>query len=152
MFFSVNAFAVERISTYTEDALSIVNENFRQLDYSISHLLMDKGDSSAANYTQANLTTDNTWRDLDLSALIPKDAKAVLLYVKLTDDAAGSELSFRENGNFAAINISTIATQVANVSVYADLIVFADTTGKIEYRGSNLAFTNISVVVKGWLK
>src|SRR3990167_1403641 len=144
--------SVDIINEYAEQTLPLLNENFNKLnDNDLKHL-ENRGDPTAADFTQANLTTDNTWRDLDLSGTGPKGAKAVFLFVKLTDDAAGSELSFRKNGNFAAINISTIATQVVNVSVYADLMVFLDTDGKVEYRGSNLAFTAITITVKGWLK
>lgn len=143
---------VEIIPEYNEQTIFPLNENFRKLEDSAINYLKDRGDATAVDFAMAALTTDNTWRDLDLSAIVPKGAKAVLLYVKITDNAAESLLSFRKNGNYAAYNMSTIATQVANVSVYADVFVFVDKDAKIEYRGSNLAFTDISIVVKGWFK
>lgn len=146
-----SAFAVDIITDYSENTVLTLNENFRKLEDRINNLGGNRGDPSAVDFTQAVLTTDNTWRDLDLSNIIPQGTKAVLLYVKLTDDAAGSELSFRKNGNYNAINISTVATQVVNISVYADVFVFCDTNRKIEYKGSNLAFTAISISIKGWL-
>lgn len=111
---------------------------------------IDRGDPSAADFTQATLTTDATWRDLDLSSIIPESAVAVLLAVDIRDDAVGSSLLFRKNGNANNKTISGLNTQVLNVTLYSDCVVFCDTARIIEYYGANVTFTAINITVKGW--
>lgn len=111
----------------------------------------DRGEGSAMDKAVGDFTTDNTWRDWDISAIVPKNAKAAFINIEIKDDAAGSKMDFRRNGNTdATYSISSIATQVANVSVYGSLIVPVHSDRIIEYRGSNLAFITINAFVKGW--
>jgi len=110
----------------------------------------DRGDP--ASYDKTDFTTDGAWHDWDLSAIVPAGAKAVLLFVQIKDDAVGSYLGFRENGNSNAYNVSTIRTQVANIFADGDLICACDSSRIIEYIGSNLAFVTTQAVVKGWWK
>jgi len=111
---------------------------------------VDRGDPSAVDFTETSLTTDGTWRDLDLSAIVGAGAKAVLLSVRITDNQTATEFSFRKNGNSNTINISKLNTQVANLPFYLDVIVPLDANGKIEYMGSNTPFSDISITVRGW--
>ena len=111
----------------------------------------DRGDPSSFDYTEADLTTDGGWYDLDLSSIITSSAAtAVALRVTIQDDAAGSYVQFRKNGNSNTTNVSTLRTQVANVSIDGDLIVPLDSNRTIEYRTSNTTFSNIYIAVKGW--
>ena len=72
------------------------------------------------------------------------------MLIIINDDAVYSSLQFRENGYSAAYNVGGISTQVANVDIIAELIITCDTNRIIEYKGSNLAFISIDVLVKGW--
>jgi hypothetical protein len=110
---------------------------------------VDRGDPSAADFTQASLTTDATWRDLDLSAIVPDGAKAVCLYVNVVDDTV-NYVGFRKNGNSNANNISIVRAQVANVAVAGILTVELSSARVIEYIASNVTFTTIAITVKGW--
>jgi hypothetical protein len=113
-----------------------------------------RGDATDYDYNETGsktvLNTDGTWRDLDLSTVVPNGAREVLLSVSLIDDVYGSILRFRKNGDSNTYNVSDIATQVANVQICADLIVYCDTNRVIEYYGSNVAFTSIRITIKGW--
>ncbi len=149
---SVNCYATEQLTDFSDNSLPILNDELKKIDDKVSNKVADKGDSSAVDFTQANLTTDGTWRDLDLSAKIPKGIKWVILAVELKDDAASSSLSFRKNGYYNTNNISQIATQVANVSTYGDLIVQVDKDGKVEYKTSNVVFTTINIKIKGMIR
>lgn len=112
--------------------------------------LTDSGDLSAFSKTKADLTTDNTWRDLDLSAIVPAGAVAVLLEVTVNDDAAGNSIQFRKNGNSNAYNVAIVLAPVADVDQYQQVIVFCDTSRVIEYKATNTTFTTINIIVSGW--
>lgn len=122
---------------------------FRNLSEKIFY---DRGDPATLDFDETDLTTDETWRDLDLSSIVPNGARAVVLHVSIVDDAADSYLIFRKNGNSNEWNRSRIRTQVANIAFGTDLIVPCDSNRVIEYFGKNLTFTTIIIVVKGWFK
>ena len=103
------------------------------------------------DYEVGDLTTDGTWNELvNLSAIVPAGAKAVHLLVMVADGVSDSHLQFRSNGNDGIYEVAVIRTQVANLVNDADLIVKCDSDRKIQYEGSNLTFTTIQIVVKGW--
>jgi len=109
----------------------------------------DRGDPGAYDWTEATLTEDNAWHDLDLSGIVAAGAKAVLFKVVMKDGATGTTFDLRENGNANAVSMGTIITQVSNVWVTGDLICACDSDRKVEYKAS-AAFDNLNVLVKGW--
>lgn len=110
----------------------------------------DRGDPITPDFTVADFTTDATWRDLSLASIVPAGAVAVVLKVILKDDAVGSQIAFRKNGNAYIYNTGELRTQAVDVVLTGDIYVFLDAGRIIEYYGSNLAFTGITVTVKGW--
>ena len=110
---------------------------------------VDRGDPTAVDYTLASFTADATWRDKDLSAIVPVGAKSVVFAVRVNDAAVGTKAMFRKNGMTNAINVSTITTQVAATDFYADLIVACDSSRVIEYNIA-AAMDAINLTVKGW--
>ena len=109
---------------------------------------VDRGDPAAHDFS--SFTTDGAWHDLDLSSILPAGTFAVLLYVKILDDAAGSYFAVRKNGNSNEINTGIARTQVANIINEAQMTVFVDSGRIVEYKASNLTFTSIDVSVLGW--
>ena len=109
-----------------------------------------RGDPTTNDFSQANLTTDETWNELDLSAIVPAGAVSVYIKVYMQDDAANTLLDFRKAGNSNARNTQKIRTQVANVGVDNNFIVDCDAARKIEYYGTNTAIDAIAIVVCGW--
>jgi hypothetical protein len=119
--------------------------------YLTSHVgFVDRGDPTAYDFTLASLTTDNTWRDLDLSVIVPSNSKAVALMVEVNDDAVGSYIGFRKNGNTSSYNSVYTYTQVSGVLDSNVVIVFCDSNRIIEYIASNTTFTAINISVIGW--
>ena len=112
----------------------------------------ERGDPAAPDMAVGNFTTDATWRDINLNTLasVPTSAKAVLLRIQLQDGVANSKIRFRENGNSNDSNIAFVNTFVANIINYVDIIVAPDSSGIIEYKGDNLTFTVINLLVAGW--
>lgn len=115
------------------------------------HLVDRAGNLGAYDYTQAGLTTDGNFYDLDLSAIVPAGATWVYLRVSISDDAAGSSIQFRKNGSSGGYDNPIVGTQVAAVSNHASFFVPCDSGRVIEYKGSNLAFTSIGIAVLGWI-
>lgn len=115
---------------------------------------VDRGDPAANDFTIANFTRDETWRDLDLSAIVPTGAKAVALQVKIQHDLANESFGLRKNGNSNEYNTSWVRTQVAGQTIYAMLPVACDTDRVIEYFATAPTgaddFTAINVTVMGW--
>jgi hypothetical protein len=111
---------------------------------------VDRGDPGSYDWDEGDLTTDDTWNDLDLSSIVPENAILVALSGNLADDAVNSYLQFRKNGNTNTVVKASQRTQVANVVIDFDLIVACDSDRVIEYLGANLTFSSINLVVKGW--
>jgi hypothetical protein len=113
---------------------------------------VDRGDPSVNDYVVGDLTTDNNWHVLDLftDVGVPKGAKSVLIKVALVDNAVDSRIRFRKNGNVNSTNSMVVATQVANVAMFADATVALDADAKIEYLASNVTFTTINLLVRSW--
>jgi len=111
---------------------------------------VNRGDPAAWDWDKTDLTTDETWNDLDCSGVVPAGAKAVLLKAFISDDAVGSYLRFRRKGNSNDINRSEVRTYVISEYHFGDLVVPCDTDRFIQYYGKNVAFTAIYLVIGGW--
>ncbi len=144
--------ADEVIVNFEEESVSVLNERLRKLQNDIDSNLgfVDRGDSSAVDWTQATLTTDGNWYDLDLSSIVPVHAKSVLMYVRVKDGSINQSIQFRKNGNSNSINRSVVMTQTVDQGIPVDVVCPIDTDRKIEYKTTNTTFTNIDIVVKGW--
>jgi len=122
--------------------------------YADDHGFIDRGDPSSADFNKAALTIDGTWRDLDLSTIIPVDnkvdIKAVLLKVLIVTGDKGNFIKFRKKGNSNEIVASVITNQVGDVEMNLDMTVPLDTNRFIQYKAENVTFTTIRITVKGW--
>jgi len=111
---------------------------------------VDRGDPVAHDFSLANFTTDGTWRDLDLSTIVPAGAKAVLVKVIISDGAVNSQFALRKNGNTNTVTSANLRTQAVDVYHDGDMVVALDGNRFIEYYGDNLTFSAIYLSVKGW--
>ena len=113
--------------------------------------LADRGDPAAYDFTEAGLTMNNTWQNLDLSAIVvDTDASWVLLGVLLNDPNVGDNIMFRKDGNANAISMAGVIAQVANQDVFAQVLIPCSTSQVIEYR-ANAALASCDIVVMGWI-
>jgi len=112
--------------------------------------LNDRGDPAAFDVTQATMTMNNTWQNLDLSAVVPADAAWILLRVQISDPTVSDNLYFRKDGNANAIGTPGLVQQVANVINEAEILVPCSAARIIEYK-ANAVFTVINIVVLGWI-
>lgn len=111
---------------------------------------VDRGDATAWDVELGDLTTDGTWRDLDLSSIVPEGARAICFRILINDDATNSRFAIRENGNSNVYNSLYTRTQVANLNNDIDGMISCDSNRVVEYWATNTTWTTISVLVKGW--
>jgi len=111
---------------------------------------VSRGDAAGADWDETTLITDNTWRDLDCSSVVPADAKAILFRVLMVDNAADSTFRLRKNGYTNAVNISRTVTQVANQVVCADMIVECDSDRIVEFSAEDVTWVSIDLTIAGW--
>jgi len=110
----------------------------------------DRGNPSEVDYDTGDFTANDDWVDMTLS-MIDTGATAVALHVVIMDNAAGSSVAFRKNGNTNIYNIAQASTQVANVASVHDIVVGVDSDKKIEilYQ-EDISLTQLNVTVVGW--
>lgn len=116
---------------------------------SISNRYVSRGDPSADDFTQATLTMDNAFHDLDLSSIVPAGAVMVKVRIYLSDDHANATFSLRKNGNSNNKANSVLTNQVVGVAISDVFEVECDANRVIEYRASE-ALSTLQIVVLGW--
>lgn len=109
----------------------------------------DRGDPAAADWTQATLTEDNTWRDLDLSSIIPAGTAMVLFRVAIQDGGIGNTFMLRKNGLTNDVNAARMRVIVTGQKAWFDVLVAPDSSRVVEYLGQD-TFDVISLTVAGW--
>lgn len=116
-----------------------------------THQYIDRGVAANPDFTQATLTTDETWNELDLSSIV--GAGATFAYIKLSITDATPDLFFgiRKKGVGTTHTIFAVRNQVANIAIFAYAFVPLDENLKAEYMGTNTTFDAIAITVCGWL-
>ena len=112
--------------------------------------LNDRGDPAAYDVTEATMTMDNAWHDLDLSAIVPADAAWILLRVSISDPNVARDLYFRKDGNVNGITSVGSVVQVTNIAVESEVLVACSAARVVEYKAS-AAIASIDIAVLGWI-
>ena len=111
---------------------------------------VDRGDNNTWDFMLENLTINDEYHDLDLSAIVPAGAVAVVIRVFLLG-TAGQRIAFRKKGNVQEYNSSISRLQSAGIEFENEVLVFLDSNRIIEYVGHSAeGFTNINFSVRGW--
>lgn len=113
-------------------------------------MYVDRGDPAANDYDVGDLTTDATWRDIDLSGIVPSGAKAILMKTTLKSGGATDKIRYRLKGNVNEINACGCESLRANVGRTRLGIVSIDANRVMQYNADNIAWTALSFVVRGW--
>jgi hypothetical protein len=74
-----------------------------------------RGDPGSADFTLGDLTVDNDWHDLDLSAIVPANAQAINLKVNIRANVISNRFAIRRKDVSNEWNTLVVWTQVANV-------------------------------------
>ena len=118
-------------------------------DFQIGRGFVDRGDPAAADWTQATLTLDGGWHELDLSGIVPVGAKAVLIRAWLKDNLTGQEMFLSYPAIPNGWNLSVLTTRVANIFTNQDSIVAMDGDRKIQYL-ITAGTDTVLLIVGGW--
>jgi len=110
----------------------------------------DRGDPSSPDWDTGDLTTDNSWHDIDCSSIVSSDATAIIFNVYIKDDATNSYIQLRKNGNSNDNAVNTLRTQVANQGIDGLFCIPCDSNQVVEYRSTNTTFTSIQITILGW--
>lgn len=109
-----------------------------------------RGDPASPDFTQATLTEDNDWHDLDLSGIVGAAVRLVLIRIVTQVDAAGKGAIIRPKAQSNSYNVGKLYSQVANVYQAQDFLVLTDAAGKCEYLFATATWTTIQITVGGW--
>ena len=110
---------------------------------------VDRGDPNAWDITEATMTLDYGWYDLDLSSIVPTGTTAVSLLVYQKCSATNAGTSFRKKGHTNGFNVPAIYSQVANIANKLSMVVACDANRVIQYSGP-ATITDLDILVKGW--
>lgn len=111
---------------------------------------IDRGDPAAVDFGTGDFTKDSTWRDLDLSGIIPAGAKAACATVSMLAVQTNLAFYLRKKGNSNAANVAVGYTQVGYITKGLDLIVALDADRKCQYNISAGTWMVVDFTVKGW--
>jgi len=112
-------------------------------------VFVDRGDPTGYDFIASDHTVCGVWTDMDLSAIVPAGALAVLIKFGGYRADIVTNFQLRKKGNSNEYNVSTINMQVENVWVYADLIVPLPPSRIIQYKQYQV-WNESNLTVKGW--
>ena len=108
-----------------------------------------RGTLVAWDYNQSTLIQDGAWHTLDLSAIIPANAKLVDLGLGASASAAGCYFRVMKTGAMSGYGAVNVIPQVPNIIIDTEAIV--DCTGQqVDYLISEAVFTTLRFCVIGW--
>jgi hypothetical protein len=130
--------------------MSGYNLFMREAMKGLVQMFVDRGDPAAVDKVKTDLTTDAAWNDLDLSAIVPAGAAAVLLKTRLQSADPGDKIRYRKKGNTNEINACGCEALRANVLRTRMGITAIDANRVIQYNADNIVWTQLDIVVRGW--
>lgn len=111
---------------------------------------VDRGDPSQFDFDINTLIKDSTWRELDLSGIIPKGVKSVLIRMVISSSHAQRYIRLRKKGNTNSTNVAYLTAMVANIANAEDCIVSISSDRKIEYYLAGTEITGAWIIIRGW--
>lgn len=103
-----------------------------------------------SDFDQGDVTTDGARHTLDLSAIVPENAKAVNLSVIVQTANVNSIVRFFHPDSTSHLGRCIIRTQVANINMRFVAAVGIDSNRHVDYTFSNVVWTSIGIAVRGW--
>lgn len=112
--------------------------------------IVDRGDPASVDKAVGDFNTNGVVHDLDLSAIVPEGAYAIIVSVWVRHVTANRDIKFRKKGNSNWYNVFPVNALVANMTEYAQGKVFCNAGRVIEYITHNSTYAIIDLVVDGW--
>ena len=111
---------------------------------------IDRGQTSGPDFTEATLTIDNAWHELDLSGIVPDGASAVVLRCGFHSDIVNWVFRLRKHGTTMTQVTSVGTQQVAGIKMAHTPTIGISTDRKIDYRFVAAANLALTITVRGW--
>lgn len=111
---------------------------------------IDRGDPDAYDKVKTDFTDDNTWRDLDLSAIVGSRKVLTVIHCYLQSPTIPAELSLRTKGNSNEFNVGRKDVLIINVPFRCEFCIETDANGFIQYKATDEVWTVLSLLVRGW--
>ena len=113
-------------------------------------MFVDRGDPASVDFIYTDLITDGTWRELDLSVIVPTIARGVLIELDIESAHVDNEVIFRKYENTNDINHTGAVTKTNNKDQHKTCIVGIASNQKIEYKADDATWSVINIAVRGW--
>lgn len=114
-------------------------------------IFVPRGETPAGyDFEVGDFTCDTTWRDLDLSAIIPVNTKLVYLTVRIRADLADKAFWLRQKGSPSTYLDIPMITMVANLTTLHLVLVVPDADGFLQYYGESATWAQIRMEILGW--
>lgn len=111
---------------------------------------VDRGDASAYDFDATTLTQDGAWHTLSLAAIIPANAKVVVLRVGASHASSARYFRVAKVGNTTLFNMANVATQVTNIINEQTTEIQLNAAREIAYWATSGTFSSIRLLVMGW--
>ena len=110
---------------------------------------VNRAEQFAYDADQGTMTADNAWHTLSLSAIVPANAKLVVVRMRAANASASRTFRMSKVGFTNSYSIASLTTNVANIAVEQTAII--DCTGQqIQYWLTTGSWSAVGVVVLGW--
>lgn len=113
-------------------------------------MFVHRGDPATHDFVKEDLTIDGAWHNLDISAIVPATARAVLWRGQVEGNGADWLVLFRKYGDTNEINVCCLETLRANIARCRLCVGAVDHNRIIQYKIDNQNWTTINLVVRGW--
>jgi hypothetical protein len=114
-------------------------------------VITNPSDNTGWDFTKTDFTTDGTWRDLDLSSLVPLGATHVLIRLAVEATSVNWAVHLRGKGSSSTVGTGGARSQVSGVVNENAFIVPCDSSRVIQYSGTNGSWSGIWLSVQGWI-
>ena len=133
--------AIATLTTYIDEQIASVPTGMK---------FVDRGDPAVADFDKNALTESGAWIELDLSGIIPKEARLVKLRLVAQSELLTATCSVRKKGNINEVNVDRLEVSATGVPYCVTLCVACGSDGIIEYKFSAIMFWALDITVRGW--
>jgi len=114
---------------------------------------VDRGDPASVDYGSGDFTKDGNWHELDLSAIVPENARGFTATAEMVCDVVEGYFLIRKHGNVNTKAVSAIKSQIGGIAIQADFVCGANSARKIDYKVSPSppkVFYVLTLTIKNW--
>ncbi len=107
-------------------------------------------DGASFDFTEADMTTDGTFRSLDISSIVPSGTEWIIVTVNADDNLVDQTLNLNGTGT-SNFNRLTLSTQVANQNIAKHGWIKINPQRLLYYQASSTTWTNINIKIVGYV-